>query len=464
MLFMDAAIYARISKDRDGTMLGVERQIEDCRREAARRGWSVDPEHVFVDNDVSATRSKVRPEYERMLEAVRRGEVGAFVVWDMDRLSRQPREIEDVIDFADSHNLSLANVAGEIDLSTSQGRMFARMKGAQARYESDQIKRRIERQIEQKATRGEPHGPAPYGWTRIVQGTGARGGPVVQVPDPETAPIVREAAARIIRGESAISIAKDLNERGLPGPRAPWTGTTLRAMLQRKSHTGAVILRGEVVGYREGETVLSREVHDQVLAIFGDPARAKYIKGNRPVHLLAKLALCGICPEGAPSKMRANGEDYTCGRCYRVTRRRSFVNEVVETTMIARLRRGDIAARLGAGDPEAVQRATEAAAAVEARLELAADGFADGNITIEQLNRITAKLREQAAAFRAEAVKHQPSTLLSGMVGEEAESAWQAAPLDLKRRIIDTLATVTVMPAGKGKHRDLESIKIAWKA
>jgi DNA invertase Pin-like site-specific DNA recombinase len=36
-----AAIYARISSDQDGRGLGVKRQIEDCRKLAEERGWTV---------------------------------------------------------------------------------------------------------------------------------------------------------------------------------------------------------------------------------------------------------------------------------------------------------------------------------------------------------------------------------------------------------------------------------------
>lgn len=46
-----AAIYARISSHQDGRGLGVERQVEDCRKLAQSRGWSVGDE--YVDNDVS---------------------------------------------------------------------------------------------------------------------------------------------------------------------------------------------------------------------------------------------------------------------------------------------------------------------------------------------------------------------------------------------------------------------------
>ncbi len=66
-----AAIYARISQDRTGEGLGVQRQLEDCRAEATRRGWRVAEE--YVDDDISAYSGKQRPAYQRMLEDLRSG-------------------------------------------------------------------------------------------------------------------------------------------------------------------------------------------------------------------------------------------------------------------------------------------------------------------------------------------------------------------------------------------------------
>ncbi|MHC5557691.1 recombinase family protein [Kocuria sp. U4B] len=116
---MRAVIYARISQDSEEQRIGVDRQLTDCRVAAKARGWTVVDE--FIDNDVSATRSKRRPEYERMLTDIRASKVDALLTWDVDRLTRTPRELEDVIDLADAHGLALASIGGEIDLSTPQG-------------------------------------------------------------------------------------------------------------------------------------------------------------------------------------------------------------------------------------------------------------------------------------------------------------------------------------------------------
>ncbi|MBA2549620.1 MAG: recombinase family protein, partial [Nocardioidaceae bacterium] len=158
-----AAIYARISSD-DGSALGVGRQVQDCTREAERRGWTV--AETFVDNDVSASTGRKRPEYERMVKALQGGEYAALVVWDVDRLTRTPAELEDFISLADVRSVALASVGGEIDLGTPQGRLTARIKGSVARHEVEQSSRRLRRKFLERAEQGKPHGQVAYGYQR----------------------------------------------------------------------------------------------------------------------------------------------------------------------------------------------------------------------------------------------------------------------------------------------------------
>ncbi|WP_267888213.1 recombinase family protein [Mycobacterium ostraviense] len=47
----------------------------------------------------------------------------ALVVWDLDRLTSQPRQLEDWIDAAEGRGLALITTNGEADLTTDGGRM-----------------------------------------------------------------------------------------------------------------------------------------------------------------------------------------------------------------------------------------------------------------------------------------------------------------------------------------------------
>jgi len=104
-----AAIYARISSDPEGDRLGVSRQREDCEALAARRGWPV--AEVYVDDDRSAYSGKPRPEYRRMLADISAKAVDAVLVYNLDRLHRQPRELEAFFDVGDHPLVLRSNLA-----------------------------------------------------------------------------------------------------------------------------------------------------------------------------------------------------------------------------------------------------------------------------------------------------------------------------------------------------------------
>src|SRR5579884_3389761 len=108
---MEAGIYCRISEDREGAGLGVERQRADCEALVHQRRWRV--VDVYVDNDLSAYSGKPRPEYRRMLRDVEAGRLGAIVAWHTDRLHRSPREFEELMGRCDRHKGRAETVGAE---------------------------------------------------------------------------------------------------------------------------------------------------------------------------------------------------------------------------------------------------------------------------------------------------------------------------------------------------------------
>jgi DNA invertase Pin-like site-specific DNA recombinase len=144
-----------ISSDPTGAGLGVARQEEDCRALCERLGWPVT--QVYRDNDVSAYSGRPRPQWRQLLADIDARLVDAIVCWHVDRLTRSPRELEEVIDLHDKRSIALASVTGEIDLSSPTERMLARMLGAAARHEAEHQAERHRRAGLQKARAGKPH-------------------------------------------------------------------------------------------------------------------------------------------------------------------------------------------------------------------------------------------------------------------------------------------------------------------
>jgi site-specific DNA recombinase len=116
-------VYARQSLDNAD---GIERQIEDCTREIERLGGIVGK--LYLDNDESAnskrkTRRDYRPEYRRLMADVAAKAGRAFVAQDQDRLMRDIREGEDLIDLVERPAAGWCSPAP--GRSTSAGRTAA---------------------------------------------------------------------------------------------------------------------------------------------------------------------------------------------------------------------------------------------------------------------------------------------------------------------------------------------------
>src|SRR3954447_214978 len=150
-----AAIYARISDDKEGHEAGVSRQVEDCRALAERLGWALNPDTdpVLIDNDISAsTRSKARrPAFDRLLDGVSTGEYDGILYYSNSRLTRRPSEYEGVIRLVEDTGVRLPTVAsGQIDLTTADGRMIGRTLAAQDAAEAERIGERVKRAFKQR--------------------------------------------------------------------------------------------------------------------------------------------------------------------------------------------------------------------------------------------------------------------------------------------------------------------------
>jgi len=464
-----AAVYARISSDPNDTALGVARQLKDCMELAARKCWTV--AQVFTDNDVSATNGRPRPAFQSMMEALAAGRLAALVVWDVDRLTRTPRELEDVVDLAERHGVALASVGGEVDLATPQGRLTARIKGNVAKHESEQLARRVKRKMAERAEAGAPHGRIAFGWRReqVIDDQGRRLGSR-DVIHPEQACIIRTAAAAILAGDSLRAIVTDLNTRGeVTLNWKPWTSTSLRLILLRERNVGLRIHQGQVVGRGEWEPILDDDSYGRLVAILTDPRR-RTSPGNAVKYLLSGLARCGVC--SGPLRVLVAGQQgrqsdsYVCKRGGHVRRSRPGLDDLVTRIVTARLAQPDAVAALARSDGAEAQQATDHAEGIRARLDVAADAYAAGEIDGRQLARITAKLRPELE--RAEQLARAASTApdLLDLASPDIAKRWQTLPLARKRAVIDMLLDVVVMPTirrgGSGVF-DPESVRVTWK-
>lgn len=302
-----AGVYCRISKDRkdsmgEFTMLGVERQEEDCRELCRTLGWDVS--EVFVDNDVSATSGKARPAYAALLRAVTEGTVDAIVCWHPDRLYRRTVDLEELVKVCDLHRVPVATVnAGAVDLTTPTGRLVAGLLAQVARYEGEHKAERWRRSYQQRRHAGvpPPNGPRMYGWTRA--------GEII----PEEAERIQSWANRVLAGETLHQLVMECQAKNIVSSRGNvWRRQSLRHLLSNPRLAGWVTLRGEVVARSTWPPILSEEESEQLRVLLA--VRPERTQRRLPrVSVLLGVARCGVCEAVLVGNRRQNGSrSYRC--------------------------------------------------------------------------------------------------------------------------------------------------------
>lgn len=465
------ALYARISEDTAGDAAGVERQLRDGRELAEARGWSVLAEHV--DNDLSATHGKHRPGYQHVLDLVRAGRVQHVVVWQTSRLLRNRRERAEAIELFASARVGIITVKGQdLDLSTAYGRGMAGLLGEFDTMESEVKSERVAAAAADRARRGRPNGALGYGWTS-VDGQHAE--------HSDQAPVVREVIARLLAGESLLGVTRDLNERGVTAPASEsWGKTAVKKIALRPSNAGLRLHhRGrptEALYPGSWPALVSRSEWERVTAMLTAPDRrttAPTRPGARRHLLTSGVGCCGEC--GEPLRVSWKGHAtygsktqlYVCAGRGCVGRNEQKVDDLVAAVVVARLSQPD-ALRWLMGDEDQAKAAVERVADLRRRLDDAADGYADDRLTLDQLDRITAKLRPQIEAAEAEHRRHLTSMnldVLADLAGDQAAQRWAALTVAQRRAVVDVLLErVAINRASKrGPGFNPDDVTITWK-
>lgn len=406
----------------------------------------------YVDNSVSASKGR-RPAYEQMLDDIRAGAVQAVVAWDLDRLHRRPAELESFITLADAKHLALATIGGDADLSTDNGRLFARIKGAVARSEVERKSARQKAAALQRAEAGKAWGPRAFGYTEDHTGL-----------VPTEAAAVAKAYRDVLAGASLGSVAKEWNTAELLTTKGnQWRSAQVRQMLINARYAGLRSYRGEIVGPAAWEAIVDEDTWRSVQTILADPGRRRGATRGRK-HLLTGLVVCGKCGQTMGSGVVGSGAlVYSCKRCMSNSRNMAKVDEVVLKVVLGRLAQPDAADLTIDHQRADLTGLRDQAAALRARLEALAVDYADGLMDGQQVRVASARIKDKLAEIEPLITDAHSARVFDGVTGPGVSEAWEVISLDRRRAIIDALVSVTVEPAGRGRVFNPELVKISWR-
>lgn len=501
-MFAEVGAYTRISEAGEtGSGLdgrdGVRRQQEDCYALARERGVTVSK--VYEDNDVSAFKRKVkRPAFEALVRDLADGRLGGIIAYDIDRIARQPRDLERLIDIYEQSRrpLVFATCARDFDLATDEGRFHARLLVSLANKASADASRRLTRQRLAEAEAGKAYSCGrSFGWRDAVH------------TDPVEAELIRRARKDILDGKRVSTLHREWAAAGVRGAKTPegksisyssvlyvlrnprlcgfrsYVPLEYRAKRGRVNPAEFILERVDgtpVVG--EWEPILTPEEWWELIDELDSRGRAwaeKKPGGAAHRRLLGGIARCGRCGSamqgGVYGRKSPSYEkyvyNYACkqasGGCAGVTRVGPPVDDLVESALFSRLH--ELAAKPETErcrEAENLERTRDELNQVE-RDKVELRRFrASGDLSVpefvremKRLENVQQKLKEHVADLRESSRpgRHTAARILRD---------WPDYTVDMRREAIRRfIEAVVIHPTGRGGNHAFkpETVDIVWQ-
>ncbi|MGI5515769.1 recombinase family protein [Streptomyces sp. CA-106131] len=258
-----------------------EEQEKDARRFVESRGGRY--VYTYEEPDTSAWKRKrvrqpdgtvayrvIRPVFESALGDLKRGttpegeRLDGLIVYDIDRLTRDNRHLEDAIEVVENFRRPIIDITGTLDLLTDNGRTVARLLVTVANKSSADTARRVRRKHQALQQAGIPTGSTrPFGYKddkRTIES--------------KEAAAIRKAVERILTGASPRAVAADWNKQGITTTRGNrWSKETVKQVLRNPRICG---YRSRKVREFNPETGTESERVEPVFDEDGEPVKGQW--------------------------------------------------------------------------------------------------------------------------------------------------------------------------------------------
>jgi len=325
---------------------GTVRGTADRRAKSfiSARVWTLDEACIYVDDGVSGS-SFERPGFERMMGDAKVSRFDALVIFDQDRFSRAD-EVDTMLAFRElaDHKVTTYDYStGQAVAIDSWGGAMTYLKALVSRQNVEQASKHTSAGLRAKAERGEPLGPAPYGYKNVVvagEGKERRDWAI----DPAEKKNALKILTRYADEWKYADICDWLNTSGIRSARGgDWAPPSLRAMVRNPVYRGwAVGNKFKTVRKRGKRAFVRRPESERIkrdrpdLRILSEALTAKVDariaredkvvadskpEGRAPWKAVEKYLLVGLlqCPDcggnfqGIPPGNRKYAH-YVCGR------------------------------------------------------------------------------------------------------------------------------------------------------
>lgn len=461
-----AVAYVRVSKERDD-MISPELQMRAIRSFATQEGFEIVQQ--IEDLDLTGTTFDNRS-VGRVIDGIKAGEYEAVLLWKWSRWGRHLEHSLSYLREVEEAGGQVRSATEDIDARTAMGKFSRGMSLLMADFESQQKSEGWKEVQARRRDKGLPHGgSARFGYMKDGKAF---------VPDPETAPALRDAFERYAAGEAMNQIVTDLAARGFRSTRGnPIKANSLFAtmdsgfaagLMRSRSKPGRTGQRSEFDTWTKGaheplipeatwESYLVRRAKTQAL-----PTRLR-----TAAYSLSGLVRCE-CGARMVAAKASNVSTWRCsaqqdykgcpvrGTSARVERLEAFVWQWVQENAEGTNRAGDEARRLtlatrAVDDVERIAAEVKSATTRRDRLvDLYMDGGIDRATYDTKRRQATEELEAAEAGLREAKALARSSGATAGDLFRTVVQEWKDANQHDRRELLSTVVGHIVV--NKGSH------------
>ncbi|MBU1998959.1 MAG: recombinase family protein, partial [Candidatus Omnitrophica bacterium] len=296
------------------------------------KGWTYS--QIYNDDGYSAA-SRRRPALERMLADAAQRQFEAVLVYRIDRLSRNLKDLIEIVEELAKDGAGFKSITELIDTTTPEGRLMFHQFGSFAQYERELIMQRTTMGIHKRLQTGLwPGGYAPYGY-KLNDGK-------LQLVESEAKIIKQMFELYLNKKYGVINIARHLNATGIKTRQGnKWKGAVVHHILTNPTYTGYLVRGGErVTGAHK--PIIKEEIFNKVKEEL--PTRKAKTRLLVSPNLFTGFIFCGC---GSPMHMiypglpnKAKYKYYACARriAYKDCKTEYLRADILENSVLEQLK------------------------------------------------------------------------------------------------------------------------------
>ena len=322
-----AALYARVSSERQDVDLSVAAQLRALRDYAQRNGYLVAREYV---DEAESGRIADRPQFSRMLDEASKPEAPfkEILVWKFSRFTRKREHAVAFKSMLRRRGVRVVSITEQAD-DTPTGKLLEAIIESVDEFYSENLAQEVTRGMREAASRGFWMTTyAPYGYRRVYVQDGVKKRPKLELNPPADA-VVRRIFNMVLQGKSILDVTKTLNAEGIPTTNGKkWLKTTIHTMLDNEAYTGTLVWGAKA---RDGAPPVRVENAHAAIVSQRDFQRARKLLASRAPkkmnprrasspYLLSGIVKCETCGKAMTAAEAKSGR-YTYYICHSLLKR-----------------------------------------------------------------------------------------------------------------------------------------------